>query len=183
MNAFLRVVAVAVLALGASLAARAIASDRLAVPLTSADGKPVGEVTLRQTPHGVLVTADVRDLPPGEHGFHVHEKGECTPPFKSAGEHFNPKGAGHGYENPKGAHAGDLPNLLIPEDGDLKVEFIAKGLTLERGKANSLLDRDGSALVVHAGADDYRSDPSGNSGDRIACGAIAAGDSTRTSAR
>lgn len=170
----------AALTLGAALTAQAAAPDHVAVPLKNVEGKPVGEVTLKQTPHGVLVTADVRDLSPGEHGFHVHEKGDCTPPFKSAGDHFNPKGAAHGYENPKGVHAGDLPNLIVGADGTAKVEFLAKGVTLEQGKPNSLLAR---ALVVHAAQDDYRSDPAGNSGDRIACGAIDASASTRTSAR
>jgi Cu-Zn family superoxide dismutase len=164
---------------GVAILAVAIAAPAVAAPpatirvnLQGAKSQPVGEVTLTQTPHGVLVTTSVHDLPPGEHGFHIHEKGECVPPFTSAGAHFNPRGAAHGYENPKGAHAGDLPNLIVPADGKLRVEFLAKGVTLEKGKPGSLFDADGSTLVLHAAEDDYRSDPAGNSGDRIACGVI-----------
>src|SRR6185295_19332758 len=156
--------------------------------LQSANSQPIGEATLTQTPHGVLVTASLHDVPPGEHGFHIHEKGECTPPFTSAGGHFNPKKLAHGFENPKGPHAGDRPNVIVPADGKLKVEFLARGVTLEKGKPGSLLDGDGSTLVLHAGQDDYRSDPAGNSGDRIACGVIesrtaASNDPARTAAR
>jgi superoxide dismutase, Cu-Zn family len=169
----LLVIGAAILALAARAhAAPPAATTALQVQLQGAKGQPVGEATLTQTPHGVLVTTSLHDVSPGEHGFHIHEKGECIPPFTSAGAHFNPKGMAHGFENPKGAHAGDLPNLIVPADGKLEVEFLAKGVTLEKGKPGSLLDGDGSTLVLHAAQDDYRSDPAGNSGDRIACGVI-----------
>ena len=141
--------------------------------LSGAKGEAVGEAVLTETPHGVLVTATLHDLPPGEHGFHIHEHGQCVAPFTTAGGHFNPGHAHHGFEAGTGPHAGDLPNVIVPDSGSAKVEFMAFGVTLERNKPTSLLDGDGSALVVHAGPDDYQTDPAGNSGDRVACGVIA----------
>ncbi len=140
--------------------------------LENAQGQKVGEATLAETPHGVLLTVTITDLPPGTHAFHIHETGACTAPFKSAGGHFNPAHKQHGVENPQGMHAGDLPNITVPAGGKLNFDAFASGVTLKKGKPNSLLDKDGSALVVHAGADDYKSDPAGNAGDRIACGVI-----------
>ena len=137
-------------------------------------GEAIGEAVLTETPHGVLVTATVHDLPPGLHGFHIHERGDCTPPFTSAGGHFNPAHAQHGWENAHGAHAGDLPNVIVPDTCSAKLQFLAYGVTLKKNKPGSLLDKDGSSLVVHAGADDYRTDPAGNSGDRVACGVVSA---------
>jgi Cu-Zn family superoxide dismutase len=134
--------------------------------------QPVGEAVLRQTPNGVLITVNLRDLPPGEHGFHVHEKGTCLPPFDSAGGHFNPTHKAHGFEDAKGPHAGDLPNLVVPESGTVKAELFTDRITLDPGKPDSVIDQDGSALVIHAGADDYRTNPAGDSGARIACGVI-----------
>ena len=158
------------------MAGRAIAKDTAPATATatfqSSRGEPLGEATLTETPHGVLVTVTLHDLPPGEHGFHIHEHGRCVPPFESAGGHFNPKRAHHGFRNAQGAHAGDLPNVIVPEDGKARIEFMAYGVTLAKGNPSSLLDQDGTALVLHAGPDDYRSDPAGNSGDRLACGVI-----------
>jgi superoxide dismutase, Cu-Zn family len=119
----------------------------------------------------VLVSLDLTAVPPGEHAFHIHAFGKCEPPdFKSAGPHFNPDQTRHGYLNPEGSHAGDMPNLHVPADGKLQVEILVPNVSLS-GEA-PLLDAEGSALVIHAGADDYKSDPAGNSGDRIACGVI-----------
>jgi Cu-Zn family superoxide dismutase len=148
--------------------------------------RPVGEATLRDTPHGVLITLSLRDLPPGEHGFHIHETGKCLPPFESAGGHFNPGGKKHGFEDAKGPHAGDLANLVVPESGRVKLEMLADDVSLE-GK-HALLDGDGAALVIHSGPDDHRTDPAGDSGARIACGivqraAAAAGSEPRTAER
>lgn len=134
-------------------------------------GDEIGRATLTETAHGVLITAELRNLPPGPHGFHIHAVGKCEPPFKTAGGHFNPTGKKHGYMNPDGMHAGDLPNLYACSDGKARVEVLASGVTLREGKT-SLFDADGSALVVHAKSDDYKSDPAGDSGDRIACGII-----------
>ncbi|MFZ5997772.1 MAG: superoxide dismutase family protein [Nitrospirota bacterium] len=134
-------------------------------------GDEIGRATLTETAHGVLITAELRNLPPGPHGFHIHAVGKCEPPFKTAGGHFNPTGKKHGYMNPDGMHAGDLPNLYAGSDGKARAEVLAGEVTLREGKA-SLFDADGSALVVHAKSDDYKSDPAGDSGDRIACGVI-----------
>jgi Cu-Zn family superoxide dismutase len=122
----------------------------------------------------VLLRVSISGLPPGEHAFHIHETGRCEPPFDSAGGHFNPAGKKHGLLAPEGKHAGDLPNLHVPADGALKLEVLATEVMLAAGSANSLLDSDGAALVVHRDADDYRTDPAGAAGPRIACGVIEA---------
>jgi Cu-Zn family superoxide dismutase len=142
------------------------------VEFRNAKKQPIGDAVLRETPHGVLITLALRDLPQGEHGFHIHETGKCEPPFESAGGHFNPASKKHGFEVAAGAHAGDLPNLIVPDSGRVKLETIAGGVTLAEGKPASLLDGDGAALVVHAGPDDYTTDPAGNSGARIACAVV-----------
>ena len=154
-----------------SLTAPALAVDTASAVLKDASGKEVGAATLTVTPSGVLISLDLTAVPPGEHGFHVHTTGKCEPPdFKSAGPHFNPDQTKHGFMTPEGPHAGDLPNLHVPADGKLQVEVLEPNVTLS-GEA-PLLDADGSALVIHAGADDYKTDPAGNSGNRIACGVI-----------
>jgi superoxide dismutase, Cu-Zn family len=141
--------------------------------LKDASGKEVGQVTLEQTPHGVLIKLSLKGAAPGEHAFHVHAVGKCEPPFTSAGGHFNPGAKKHGLEATEGAHAGDMPNLHIPASGELVIEIANPAISLVKGQPNSVFDADGSALVIHAGADDYKSDPTGNAGDRIACGVIA----------
>jgi superoxide dismutase, Cu-Zn family len=140
--------------------------------LQSADGKDVGSVTLTQTPSGVLLSLSVKGLPPGEHAFHVHAVGKCEPPFNSAGGHFNPDNKKHGMMAPEGAHAGDMPNLHIPANGELAVEVLNAAITLEKGKPNSVFDADGSAVIIHANKDDYKTDPTGEAGGRIACGVV-----------
>jgi Cu-Zn family superoxide dismutase len=140
--------------------------------LQSADGKDAGSVTLTQTPSGVLLGLTVKGLPPGEHAFHVHEVGKCEAPFTSAGGHFNPGKKKHGLLVAEGAHAGDMPNLHIPASGELAVEVHNPMITLEKDKPNSLFDADGSAVIIHAGKDDYKSDPTGEAGGRIACGVV-----------
>lgn len=140
--------------------------------LKDAKGQAVGSATLTETPRGVLVSVQLTKAPQGEHAFHIHMTGKCEPPaFESAGGHFNPASAEHGFLAPKGAHAGDLPNVHVPASGALTFEFLAAGVTLGSG-ANSLLDADGSALVMHAKPDDYKSQPSGAAGDRVACGVV-----------
>jgi Cu-Zn family superoxide dismutase len=141
-------------------------------PLKNAEGKEIGSANLTQTPHGVLINLSVKGLPPGEHAFHVHAVGKCEPPFTSAGGHFNPQNKKHGMLAAEGYHAGDMPNLHIPQSGDLAVEILNANITLEKGKPNSVFDADGSAVVIHAGSDDYKSDPAGDAGGRIACGVI-----------
>jgi Cu-Zn family superoxide dismutase len=159
------------------LTCTAVASGQDAVPMAKAElhnghGELVGIATLAETINGVRVVAQVYGLRPGYHGFHVHEVGKCEPPgFKSAGEHFNPYDAHHGLKDPKGFHAGDLPNLLVAPDGTGVLVAYAPHITLRAGQ-NSLFRDGGTAVVVHSQPDDQRTDPSGNSGDRLACGVV-----------
>jgi Cu-Zn family superoxide dismutase len=140
--------------------------------LKDAAGKDVGTVQLIQTPHGVLLKMTLKGAVPGEHAFHIHAVGKCEAPFTSAGGHFNPASKKHGMEATEGAHAGDMPNLHIPANGELTIEVANHMVSLVKGQPNSLFDADGSALIIHAGVDDYKTDPTGNAGDRIACGVI-----------
>lgn len=140
--------------------------------LVNIQGERVGEATFTETPQGVKIALKVEKLPPGLHAVHIHEKGVCaTPDFMSAGGHFNPFGKKHGLKNPEGPHAGDLPNLLVGEDGRGSLETVATQVTLKEGK-NSLLQTGGTSLVVHAHPDDDVTDPAGGAGPRIACGVI-----------
>jgi len=155
----------------ALLAAPACAADRASAVLKDAQGTEVGQATLTTTPSGLLISLDLTAIPAGEHAFHIHAVGKCEPPkFESAGPHFNPDATKHGLMNPEGPHAGDMPNLHVPEGGKLQIEVLNPTVTLSAESA--LLDEDGSAVVIHAGADDYKTDPAGNAGDRIACGVI-----------
>ena len=140
--------------------------------LKDVQGKEVGEVQLVQMTNGVLIRMALKGAPPGERAFHIHAVGKCEPPFTSAGPHFNPAGHKHGLEAMEGSHAGDMPNLHVPASGDLVIEVANPMVTLAKGQPNSLFDADGSAIVIHAGKDDYKSDPAGNAGDRIVCGVI-----------
>lgn len=142
--------------------------------LKDAKGRDAGSATFTEGPQGVKLKLNVLGLDPGKHGFHIHEKGICEPPdFKSAGAHFNPHGKQHGHANQRGPHAGDLPNLVASAEGTASTEVTIPDVTLRKGEKHSLLDGDGSALVVHAKADDEKSDPAGNSGDRVICGIVA----------
>ena len=167
--------ALAVAALVSGAAGSAHAADQAHATMMNADGESVGAVTLTQTPSGVLIQAELARLPAGWHAFHIHETGKCEPPFKSAGGHFAPAGHAHGIRSEDGMHAGDLPNVFVPESGELKFDASAKQVTLAEGEANSLFDDDGSAIMMHSGADDYQTDPAGDAGDRIACGVIESG--------
>ena len=135
------------------------------------EGNGIGSAKLTQTPGGVLIAAELTGLPPGEHGFHIHQTGRCDPKdgFKSANGHFAPRKRPHGYYGAKGHHAGDMPNQFVSQDGRLRAHVHNTAVRLD---AKSLLDKDGSALVVHSKPDDYRSQPSGDAGDRIACAVI-----------
>jgi Cu-Zn family superoxide dismutase len=145
--------------------------DSATATLVDRAGKRVGLATLEGTPNGTVITVDVEGLPPGPHGFHIHEVGKCEPPFESARDHFNPTNAGHGIAVGKGYHAGDLPNLFVPESGKTKAQMLAPHVTVRAG-ATSVFDADGSTLIIHAERDDLRTDPAGRAGDRIACGVI-----------
>ena len=164
---------IATLLLAWSAAAVAQAAPMQAnADLKNAQGDAVGRVTLTETPHGVLMHASLMGLPEGTHAFHIHQTGACAPPFTSAGGHFNPTTKQHGIENAMGMHAGDLPNVQVPADGKLTFDVLAPGVTLGAGP-NSLLKQGGTAIVMHASADDYTSDPAGSAGARIACGVVA----------
>ncbi len=142
------------------------------VALKDAAGKDVGRIELVQMPTGVLLKMSLKGFPAGDRAFHIHAVGKCEPPFASAGPHFNPGNKKHGLEAADGAHAGDMPNLHIPASGELVIEIANPMISLVKGRPNSVFDADGSAIVIHAAADDYKSDPAGNAGDRIACGVI-----------
>ncbi|PZE22190.1 superoxide dismutase family protein [Paenibacillus xerothermodurans] len=143
------------------------------IDIIDSQGTKVGRAALTETVEGVKLQVEVSGLPPGKHGLHFHSVGACVAPdFKTAGAHFNPETKKHGFDNPEGHHAGDLPNLEIGSDGGGKAEFINKKVTLARDKANSLVKPGGTSLVIHTGPDDYKTDPTGESGGRIACGVI-----------
>jgi superoxide dismutase, Cu-Zn family len=155
--------------MGCSMAA---SGQRARAELKDKDGKTVGNATLREQPDGVLVRVELKGLTPGLHAVHVHAVGKCEgPAFASAGGHFNPTQKKHGFKNAEGAHAGDLPNMLVARDGSGRFEALTDAITLRAGSV-SVFDSDGSAIVIHATSDDDMTDPAGNSGDRIACGVI-----------
>jgi superoxide dismutase, Cu-Zn family len=143
-----------------------------AATLRNGDGAVIGTAELRQAPNGVLIKLAVKGLPPGEHAFHVHAVGKCEPPFTTAGGHFNPEQHKHGLMVAEGHHAGDMPNLYIPASGELTTELLNTSITLAKGAANAVFGGTGTALVIHANRDDYKTDPTGDAGGRIACGVI-----------
>lgn len=143
------------------------------VQLGDASGRRVGTATLAEVDRGVRIVVVVQGLPPGDKGVHIHAVGRCEPPgFTSAGGHFNPGGRQHGLLNPQGPHAGDLPSIAVDAGGTGRLETTTDRITLGAGPT-SIFDADGSALVVHRDPDDFRTDPTGNSGSRLACGVIA----------
>lgn len=171
------------LAAATALAAPALAQDTAqdsasagnpeaqAVEMKMQDGSSAGTASLIPTPRGVLIEAQLSGLPEGVHGFHIHETGTCEGDFTSAGGHYNPSDAEHGYLAENGPHPGDMPNFTAASDGSAKFSVFNPMVMIEGGEA-PLNDSDGSALMVHSGADDYISQPSGDAGDRIACGVI-----------
>jgi Cu-Zn family superoxide dismutase len=153
----------------------ALASPAATAQLQDAAGKPVGAATFSAVQGGVQVKVKVSGLKPGPHGFHVHAAGLCEgPDFKTAAGHFNPSGKKHGLDSPAGHHGGDLPNLVVGADGTGEATSTLAGVTLDEG-VDSLFHAGGTAVVVHADADDGKTDPAGNSGARIACGVVQRG--------
>lgn len=146
------------------------------VAIIDPQGQTLGIARLEQTAAGVLISLTASGITEGEHAFHVHEKGLCDAAggFASAGGHFAPGGTSHGFRDAKGHHAGDMPNLFAGADGKLRAQVLNSAVTLGETGEGALFDTDGSALVVHGGADDYASQPSGAAGSRLACAVIAA---------
>ncbi len=165
----------AILAL--SVANLAKSAPKTVVELKDAQGKSLGTATLwseqgKKAQPGVFIKLELHDLPPGQHALHFHQKAQCDPPdFKSAGPHFNPDGKKHGLENPEGHHAGDMNNFTVSAKGRARLRVLNKDVNLG-DDSHSLFSNGGTALVIHAKADDLKSDPAGNAGDRIACGVV-----------
>ncbi len=135
-----------------------------------ASNRELGTLALTESAEGITVAGKLVGLAPGEHAIHIHSVGQCEAPFTTAGPHWNPTTKQHGKDNPAGSHFGDMANIVVGADSTVEIHSVTPGGTLTG--MNALLDSDGAAVVVHAKPDDYRTDPAGNAGDRIACGVV-----------
>ncbi len=141
--------------------------------LINTEGENIGTVIFTESDEGVKLSVDIKKMAPGSHAFHIFEKGNFTPPdFKNAGGHYNPFKKEHGLENPKGPHAGDFKNIEVDENGTCKTEYTTKLITLKERMVHTLFRKEGTSIIIHEKPDDYKSDPAGNAGPRIAGGII-----------
>jgi Cu-Zn family superoxide dismutase len=168
----LTLIAIATVLLFAVIACKSTPPKTAKVELRNAQGEVVGNATVTEEAGGAMIHLEAKNLPPGVHGIHVHSMGVCEgPDFSTAGGHFNPENKKHGAKNPQGPHAGDLSNITVAQDGTVKADFHVHHATMD-DQPGSLFYGQGTALVIHGGPDDEMTDPSGNSGPRIACGVI-----------
>lgn len=162
-----------ILILSACFFAHGASAATKSVALKDAKGATQGTMTITEVDHGVKITGDIKGLPAGSHGFHIHETGACAAPdFKSAGGHFNPDGHDHGDLSKNPSHNGDMANIEVGSNGRVHVDIENTKVTLRPDAKNSLLKKGGTAIVVHAKPDDYKTQPTGDAGDRLLCGVI-----------
>lgn len=171
----IRYILFAVFSFSLAIALADSTSVSAAAEMKGVDGKGLGKTSFIQTAGGVLLQVRLEGLKAGVHAIHIHETGKCEgPDFESAGGHFNPDNVSHGYLVGRESHAGDMPNFTVSSDGKAVVEIMNPDVVVTAGNPNSLLGGAGAAVVVHSGADDYKSQPAGDSGERVACGVIMA---------
>lgn len=179
-RAFVLPLALAVAAVLPATAQSASKNSQMATPkrvtviMKNAQGHDVGKVILKRRRGGVLIRFKLHNLPPGEHAVHIHSVARCDPPdFKTAGGHFNPTNKEHGFQNPRGHHAGDMPfDLIVRSNGRVHKTYFDRDVTMNPNAINSVFANGGTSIIIHARGDDMMSDPSGNAGARIACGVI-----------